>query len=347
MRTLRHVTADYSNQRVPMDAPSLLAEAAIDLREGRTRMAHATVRRALDLAGRDGDVHAEAARLLADLGEHEEAVAAVLRAVAFDPDHVGGVAAMRRFGLVPVELPALDGAAAALGATMPRTGTFELARAARALGTDGIVVLPRFASAAECEALRERDDADPCFVLAQDLATEQGTAARAVLREPLASDLRLLVGEAYARAAELANDLGAKLHETARVKTRELERFPIVEPPPMLPWDRAVRLRLGDGSSHARRRDAGDRHSFSVRAVLPLGPAPIEVVLHDLRPGKARARRVQVAAGALVLHCARERPVVIGGVLGLQPIEWELLGPEAGVASALLLAWPYAVSAPA
>ena len=314
---------------------ALIDEAAHALREGRTRDAFKLVRRALEAAFTDAGVHLKAARLLRGLGEHDVALAALQRALVLAPEAKGALAELRQWGFGPLDTTGFD---VTLARAVPRTPRFDRVAAARALGSSGIVVLPRFATAAECAEWAGCGDDDARFVLAQDLATPLGTSSRAVLREPLAADLGLLVAEAYRRAAEIGNDLRATL--------RSRERYPADEPPPLTSLDRAVRLTLRGGSGYPRRREAGDRQSFPFCGVLALGEAPIEVRLHDTRPGKPRGKQATVAPGALALFCARERPVSIGGITGLQAIEWSLAVPDEGSASALLLAWPHAVSAP-
>lgn len=314
---------------------ALIDEAAQALREGRTRDSLKLVRRALEAAFTDAGVHLRSARLLRELGEHDAALAALQRAVVLAPEANDALDELRQWGFEPLDRTGFDVASAR---AVPRTPRFDRAAAARALGSTGIIVLPRFATAAECADLATRSDADASFVLTQDLATPVGTASRAVLREPLAADLALLVAEAYHRAAELGNDLRATL--------RSRERYPADEPPPLASCDRAVRLTLGGGSGYPPRREAGDRQSFPLCGVLALGASPIEVRLHDSRPGKPRGKQAVVPPGALALFCARERPVSVGGITGLQAIEWSLAVPDAGTASVLLLAWPHAVSAP-
>lgn len=327
--------SDKQVDRLEGGKPALLDEAAQAFREGRTRDAFKLIRRALEAAFTDAGVHLESARLLRGLGEHDVALAALQRALALAPQAQDALAELRQWGFAPLDTTGFD---VTLARAVPRTPRFDRIAATRALGSSGIVVLPRFATAAECADLAARTDADASFVWAQDLATPIGTASRAVLREPLAADLALLVAEAYRRAAELGNDLRATL--------RSPERFPADEPPPLTSCDRAVRLTLRGGSGYSRRREPGDRQSFPFCGVVALGESPIEIRLHDSRPGKPRAKQATAPPGALALFCARERPVSIGGITGLQAIEWELAVPDAGTASALLLTWPHAVSAP-
>lgn len=314
---------------------ALIDQAAEALREGRTRDALKLVRRALESAFTDAGVHLKSARLLRGLGEHDAALAALQRAMVLAPTANDALEELRKWGFEPLDRAGFDVASAR---AVPRTPRFDRAAAARALGSSGIVVLPRFATAAECADWSACGDDDARFVLAQDLATPVGTSSRAVLREPLAADLALLVAEAYLRAAEIGNDLRATL--------RSGERYPADEPPPLASCDRAVRLTLRGGSGYPARREAGDRQSFPLGGVLALGASPVEVRLHDARPGKPRGKQAIVAPGALALFCPRERPVSVGGITGLQAIEWSLAVPDAGTASVLLLTWPHAVSGP-
>jgi hypothetical protein len=72
---------------------------------------------------------------------------------------------------------------------------------------------------------------------------------------------------------------------------------------------------------------ARPRFPFSIVFVLGSDVAATRLVfsLVDLRPGKREhSRHCEADAGDLVIACARERWVRVGGVLGLQPVRRRL-----------------------
>jgi hypothetical protein len=77
-----------------------------------------------------------------------------------------------------------------------------------------------------------------------------------------------------------------------------------------------------------------------LHGIIALGPAPVSVVLVDARPGRRRERACSLPAASAAWFCARERPVMVGGVLGLQAVAWSLRGSARGEpAAAVLTSW--------
>lgn len=309
---------------------ALLADAESALGKREHALALKLVLRALESGFMNPRVHAEAAMLLAELGRRDAAEAAAWRAHALAPQAPFVADTLARLGLEPLRAPppaAVPGAPPA-----PRTGrsaAFQADAALAELRRCGVAALPEWLDAAEVEALAALPAEATAFTAARGLATTAGTLHWASFRDGAFTWFDAALAEAYACAAELANALAAELGET--------RCFPPAAGRPLPHVDRAVRLQLAGGATLARRPDPGSRDAFPLRACFGLGPAPTTLALIDLRPGRRREHRVEVAAGAAAFFCARERPVEVGGVLGLQPVAWEVRGPTDG--ACVLTSW--------
>jgi hypothetical protein len=312
---------------------AMLADAEAALAKRETALAEKLVRRALEAGFMNARVHAEAAALLAALGCRGEAEAAARRAHELAPTAPFALEALAALGLQPLPAAPQDAVAppeaeSREALASDRSTRLDVGAAADALVRTGIAVAPEWLSAAEVGALASLSLKSAEFALAFPLASATGTLESAVWREGASPWFDAMVAETYARAADLANALAEVLGQAAR--------FPLA--PPVAPTvDRARWLRLVDGATYDRPPDPGGRSAFPLRACIALGPAPLTVALVDLRPGKRRERPIEVPAGAVAFFCARERCVAVGGVMGLQPVGWQLR--STGTAAAALLTW--------
>lgn len=309
----------------------LLDEAATALDRDELALARKLLGRAVEQGFMNPRVHVEAAALWQEMGRRAEAEAAVRRALELAPEFAMARELAAELGLaveakdavapMPSDAPAVSRTA--------RSAAFDVAVALGELRRDGVAVLREMLAHAEAAALAPTGDDDPAWLERRALASELGRLERGVLRASASRDD--LLGELYACARELAH-----AHERALGRDVTFPGAPSRAPAHV---ERCLWLRSDAGAAYPRRRDLGDRGSFPLRALLAFGPGPIEVVLHDLRPGKPRSRARVVPPGAAAWFAGRERLVEIAGVLGLQPIEWELRAVAGADWSGLLCEW--------
>lgn len=311
----------------------MLDEAAEAAAKGEHALALKLVHRALEAGFMNARVHVDAALLLHRLGRTVEAVAVGRRAVDLAPAAGFVRERLRAAGLhaalpepePPRGAPPRDPDDAAVRTA--RSAAFDPGEARAALEQQGVAVLPGWLTASECRALADLPPSSEAFAAERALATARGTLHWAAFGDRAPEWLGAVLAELYACAALLANEVQTGLAGDLR--------FPLACPQPPAHVDRAVRLVLTDGARLPERSDGGDRATFPLRGCLALGPGAVEVAVVDLRPGKRRERVARVLPGAAAWFPARERPVRIGGVLGLQRTAYELRAGEGG---ALVLA---------
>lgn len=306
----------------------LLDEAATALDREEFALARKLLGRAVEQGFMNPRVHVEAAVLWHEMGRKVDAEAAVRRALELAP---GFEMARELAGELGIELaepgevttdpepPAVVRTARSAG-LVSEPAVAELVR-------DGVALLTEFLAVEEAAALAPSDRTDPAWLQFRALASEVGTLERGVLRNNPASETWL--GELYACARDLAQALGRALGDAVA--------YPGAPPRPRAHVERCLWLGGQGGAGYPRRHDLGDRATMPLRALVALGPHPLELVLHDLRPGKPRRRSRRVPVGAAAWFTCRARPVEVAGVLGLQSIDWEICAEEAW--SALLLDW--------
>lgn len=313
----------------------LLDEAATALDREEFALAHKLLGRAVEQGFMNPRVHVEAAALWFEMGRREVAEAAVRRALELAPGFPLALELAASIGLA-VEPPARPPIGEVSEFASPpvrteRSASFDAATALDELQRDGIAVLERFLTHGEASALARRGGDDPAWLSWRALASSVGTLGRGVLRPAAVDWLDAAQAELFACAREAGQALATAL--------RAPLAYPAACPLPPAHVERAVCLSSHAGAGYPRRRDLGDRACLPLRGLACSGPGPVEVVLHDLRPGKPRQRARVVPPGAAVLFACRERPVAVAGVLGLQPIEWELRAVGAESWSGLLFDW--------
>lgn len=321
-------------QRARRQTLGMLAEAEVALARGEAALAHKLVGRALEVGAMNARVHADAALLLLDLGRRGEAEAAAWRARELAPAAPFVAVVCTELGLQTSpdahDATSVGAIAPALAPCEPQpTRPWSLPAALAALLQTGVASATGWMTPHEAATLAALPADASLFSAARALATPAGVLEWASCKSGAMPWLDAVLAEAYARAADLANALQGRLGADTR--------FPSVCGDAPAHVDRAVRLSLRDGASLPPRQDRGDRPAFGLRACLALGPAPASVVVVDVRPGKRRERAVEVPCGGVAWFCARERPVHVGGVLGLQGVAWGLCSPAD--AALVLTSW--------
>ncbi|MEZ5962974.1 MAG: hypothetical protein R3F56_03915 [Planctomycetota bacterium] len=328
------MTSRKKVHRARRQTMGMLAEAETALGRGEVALARKLIARALEAGAMNAHVHAEAALLLADLGQRGAAEAAARRAEALAPtaDFVCRVlvelalpAASSPRRVEPAHASGAHAAVAMVPAGRPWTGDAAWSDLERC----GVAVVSEWLTGDEADVLGRLPEAAPEFAAVRPMSTPTGSLECAVFAGEGLPVLSALLADAYAAARELAAARAAGLG----MRGQFVAACPIA--PPHV--ERAVRLSLRDGASLPPRADRGGRDSFPLRACLALGPVPVRLQLVDLRPGRLRQRAVLVPPRAAAWFCARERPVRVGDVLGLQPVAW---GLEAdGEAALVLTSW--------
>ena len=310
----------------------MLAEAEQALENGEPSVALKLTLRALEAGFMNSRVHADAAVLLFELGRPEEAEASARRAHQLAPGADFVRAAWRELGLAdPSDSVSGDRLTESVAPPprSPRASLFDLAASRLALQRASCAVTTGWLTRDEQESLAQAPADGPAFTASRALASAVGGLHWAAWRAGALPWFDAMLDDLYACALDLANAMQVDLGTDAR--------FPPICQPALPHVDRAVRLRLNGGAVYPERRDPGDRSTFPLRAVVALGPARVNLVTVDVRPGKRRERVVEVPAGSAVWFCTRARPAVVGGVLGLQSVAFELRG--GGDAALVLTSW--------
>lgn len=324
------MTSRKKIHRARKQTMSLLTEAATALARRERALARKLVDRALEQGFMNARVHAESAVLLGEMGDRGAAHAAAWRARELAPNAPFVTEAFTALGLTPVEEPAAASEPIVSAPAAPlseRAARFAVDAVLGELRVEGAVVRAGWLGHDEVAHLREVAQEDPVWTAARALASERGTLEWAAIRAGAFPWVDEAVADAFACASRIANELALALGRA--------ERFPLVSPPSTVHVERAVRLRFTEGAEWAARRDLGDHATFPLRGALALGPDALEIVLVDVRPGRRRERVIAVPPGAAAWLCARDRPVAIGGVLGLQPVTWSLRGTGRSAACVL------------
>ncbi len=310
----------------------MLAEAEQALANGEPSVALKLTLRALEAGSMNPRVHADAALLLFELGRLEDAVAAARRAQELAPGADFVRATWRELRLADqADSVSIDRSTAPVvpPPRSARASLFDLAASRVALQRAGCAVTAGWLTCDEQESLAQAPADGPAFTASRALASPVGGLHWAAWRGGTLPWFDAMLDDLYVCAVDLANAMQVDLGVGAR--------FPPACQPALPHVDRAVRLQLNGGAVYPERRDPGDRSTFPLRAVVALGPAMVNLVTVDVRPGKRRERVRQVPAGSAAWFCTRGRPAVVGGALGLQPVAFELRG--GGDAALVLTAW--------
>jgi hypothetical protein len=188
----------------------------------------------------------------------------------------------------------------------------------------GLARLPRVMSDEECVRLRSLWSEPERFEHDVAIDDDRGRLAYRFFVRPLPSIVAELRGNVYARAVAIANAWQSRLGRAPFPDTHD--GFLALCAAEGQQRTTPILLRYESGGFNAPHRDVYGSVFFPLQLVVTLGPGSSEsggggeLVLVDERPGRLRMRRTPTSVGDGVLFATRERPVMIAGVLGLQPV---------------------------